>query len=116
MYMDKQLLFSEGQTLETGVSENIIDLGPKGEAYDPLFLVVILDTPLSGNLEVKVETSVTEDFATPKTLATFKGTEGKQHAVKERFPRGAEKYVRLTYTTGATGKVTAGLVLDVDTP
>lgn len=118
MYMDKQLQFSEEQTLATGVSENIIDRKAKGDAYEQNFLVVTLDRPLGAGmtLQVDVESAKDEAFTTPKILATFQGVEGKQQPIKERFPRGAERFVRLKYTTTATGKITADLVLDVDTP
>ena len=117
MYLDKMRVFSEEQNLVDGVSDNICDLGPKGEAYVQPFLVVNLNVPLGvgKTLQVDVETAKDEAFTTPKTLATFNGVEGKTQVVKDRFPRGAERYVRLKYTTTASGKVTATIALDVDT-
>ena len=119
MYADKQLMLSEGQNLVSGASENVLDSGKKGDAYDALWLVVATDKALAvgQTLKVEVQTATDSAFTTPVSLAIYQGKVGQSQVVKERFPREALQYVRLVYTpgVGVTGKVTSGLYLDVDT-
>ena len=118
MYIDKYKLFSEGQTLATGVSTNTINRQVTGEAYVPLFLAVTIDAALTAaqGLEVAIEHSDTPTGTYTK-LVSFTAKKQSGLVVAQRFPRGAKQYVRLQYTvTGTpTAKVNAFLTPDVPT-
>lgn len=120
MYMDRENLFSNEQDLAAGVSENIIDFGSRGDAYEALFLAVSLNgaIPEGQELKVDVETSDNEDFSTAEILASFTSKKGDINIIAERFPRMAKRYARLKYAPSeglASLKVTAFLTPDVPT-
>ena len=118
MYMDKNLVFSEGQTLAAGVSQNVIDFGTKEDGYPNAFLVVNLEKELSvaQNLTVEVQTSKEANFTTLESVATFVAKKGARNAVRQFLPLGLNRYVRLNYTVvGApTGKITAIVAADCE--
>ena len=118
MYMDKNLVFSEGQTLAAGVSQTVIDFSTKGDGYPNGFLVVNLEKELTvaQNLTVEVQTSKDSNFATLESVATFVAKKGVRNAVRQILPLGLNRYVRLNYAVvGApTGKMTAIVAADVE--
>ena len=118
MYMDKNLVFSEGQTLAAGVSQNVIDFGAKGDGYPNAFLVVNLEKELGAaqGLTVEVQTSKDANFATVESVATFHAKKGVCNGVRQILPLGLNRYVRLNYAVvGApTGKITAIVAADVE--
>ena len=117
MIIDKNLTFSELQTLAAGVSTNTLDAGPAENAYEQNFLVVKLDTPLTAaqGLSVTIETCDTA-AGTYEKLATFEAAKGKNKAIAQRVPFGTKQYTRLNYAvTGApAGKVSAFIAADID--
>lgn len=121
MYLDKQNLYSENQTLAAGVSENIIDHVAKGDAYEALWLGISVAPALSAgqSVAVEVQASDTEDFATPLVLATFNSLADARFglAIGQKLPRPQKRYSRLKYTlTGSpSGTVTAFLTPDIAT-
>jgi hypothetical protein len=127
MLFDLENLFSDRQAVTTtGNSANLIDTGASRDllAGEGLFLVVQVSTAFTAGgaatLTVALETDDNVNFGSPATLFTSPAipvaalTAGGR-AVQIRVPRGAERYLRLTYTVATgpmlTGAVIAGLVL-----
>ncbi len=115
MYIDKTKMFSDAQTIASGVSTNVIDRGDTGEAYEALFLYVSVSVPLLDTQGLKVAVETSADGVTFTEIANFTAEKKKAAVIKQRFPMGAKRYVRLNYVaTGTpTGKVTAALTTDV---
>ena len=124
MILDYENMFSKDQAVTaTAVSTNIVDLGP-GDAgpSERISLFVTADPPFTGTGTVSVGLQTADDaaMATPVMVATFAPTNAALLAggklVASRLPHGCKRYLRLNYTvtgTVADGKVTAGLVWDV---
>ncbi|WCE04429.1 Bbp16 family capsid cement protein [Pseudoxanthomonas sp. JBR18] len=127
MFLDAKNEFSTAQTIATAVSTNVIDLTPlKAAARDvgvgqPVYLVLTTPTTLAGTsptVTVAIQTDDNAAFSSPAVLATSAALIPAAFAagpVVIPLPSGAEKYLRLSYTTGGTvsaGTITAGLTLD----
>lgn len=130
MFIDKQLEFSDAQTIAAAASTNTIDLGPmKGtsrgvEAGEHTSIMLATPTAIvgGGTVTVAVQTDDNEAFSSATTLMTSKAYSAADFAAGPiflPFPPGAERYVRLSYTTGGTvsaGTIDAALVLDKSAP
>lgn len=133
MILDKLLMFSEAQAVTaSAASTDIIDLGPiAGDRRDigvgyPIELIVRVPTPAAAagdaTVQFALQTSATEDFATPVVLynsdavAVADLTAGAGFAVK--VPQGVLRYLRVYYNVAdgplTAGAFTSGLLLDVD--
>ena len=127
MLFDVETLFSNRQAVTTtGNSANAIDTGAAHNllAGEALTLVVQVSTAFTAGgaaaLTVALETDDNVSFSSATTLFTSPAipvaalTAGAR-PVQIRVPRGAERYLRLTYTVATgpmlTGAVIAGLVL-----
>lgn len=115
MLLDQNTILSDGEELTaTGASQNMIDLGAAGNAAPgALFVVCRVEKAFTGltKLEVALQTSDTEDFATPVVLACVTpAAEGfaknGQTLFAAAVPAGLKRFVRAYYTV--TGTVTAG--------
>jgi hypothetical protein len=122
MLFDLETLFSDRQAVTTtGNSANLIDTGASRDllAGEGLFLVVQVSTAFTAGgaatLTVALETDDNVSFSSATTLFTSPAipvaalTAGAR-PVQIRIPRGAERYLRLTYMV-ATGPMTAGAVI-----
>lgn len=125
MLYDLENIFSNNQTITAdAASTNVVKMasGPLKEvSYGtpiPLRIQVTEDFAGLTSLEVKVQTSATEDFSSPVDLATTGAVElaslkaGYQFPINY-IPKGNLGYMRLYYdvTGSATGgKITAGIV------
>ena len=68
MILDKELIFSEGQSLSAaGPSTNVVDQGAAGDAYVALWLVVNA-ADVSGTLGFDLETDSAEAFSSAESL------------------------------------------------
>ena len=121
MFLNKKAASTYGTT--PAVSDHVVANGNGGNAYDPPFLVINVSSAATagGNISVDLETSDAENFGTKADLATYSIPSGSLGTIiKERIPYGAKKYLRLELTGSASitgdGKITAGLVWDVDLP
>lgn len=123
MIFDYTFLFSDAQELtETGVSENVIDLGVDRDIGKgipvPLRVQVVEDFAGATGLTVEVETSETEDFASSETISTSGVIDAADLVagyvfMPQYMPWRTKRYLRLSYTvagTGTAGAVTAGVV------
>lgn len=90
----------------------------EGEAYNALWLMAHADQELSNEMTLELETSATEDFATPVSLGAFTLKKAKGSIVRSKVPVGNLGYLRLAYAaatgTISSGKLYAALVMDVD--
>ena len=122
MFLDHKAASSYGTT--AAYSDNVVANGNGGNAYDPAFLVVNVSgaATAGGNITVVLQTSDAEAFGSGVVdMATYTVPAGSLGTVvKERIPYGAKKFLRLKLTGSAAvtgnGKITAGLVWDVDLP
>ncbi len=129
MYLDKQLMFSEGQTItSTAASTNIVDLGAGDAGISSLDLLVLVDQTFTAAgaavLSVSLQTAANTAFANLVTLLTVPSqtlaalTKGKE-ICKLKLPGGCQRYLRLYYSVGTgpmtAGKISAGLLLDRQT-
>lgn len=116
MILDKELIFSEGQSLSAaGPSTNVVDQGAAGDAYVALWLVVNA-ADVTGTLGFDLETDSAEAFSSAETLLSVTAAERAEDGAifKGRVPRGAKKYLRVKYTgTVTAATVTAFLTKDV---
>lgn len=115
MLLDQNAMLSDGQELTaTGASQNVLDLGAAGNAVPgALFAVCRVDKAFAGltALEVKLQTSDTENFSAPDVLMSV--TPAAAGLAKDEttvfvaaVPAGLKRFVRAYYTV--TGTVTAG--------
>lgn len=117
MILDKQLFFSDKQTLTAvAVSTNVVDQGAAGDAYDALWFVLNVTTAITGTLGFELQTSTDEAFTSPIKLCTLAaaahGSTG--NVIITRVPKGAKKYLRVNYIGAPTaGAVTAFLAKDI---
>lgn len=122
MILDEQGLFSNNQAVTADTaSTNIIKLGNREIAFGTPVEMYIQVTEAFNNLTsltIKVQTSVTENFATAvdlaeQTILLANLTKGAVSSLKY-LPTGNLGYMRLYYTvTGTaptTGKIFAGIV------
>jgi hypothetical protein len=127
MLFDSQNLFSDTQAVTvTATSTNLLDTGAARDllAGEGLFLVVqvteAFDAGGAATVTVALQTDDNSSFSSPTTLFSspttgLSGLTLGARPVQIRVPRGAERYLRLSYTVAdgpfTAGKVTAGLVL-----
>ena len=106
--LDGESLFYNAKALTNGnVDSDVLKVGP-GDASDPTILVLRVKGAGTGTFKTVLETSATENFASPKTLGTYD-----QVPLSVHVPRGNLGYLRIKGTSTYTkGTVTAGLVLD----
>jgi hypothetical protein len=120
-YLDRQVLFSNDQAVTASTaSTDVVDLGPNrdvgaGEPIQVLIQIVEAFNNLD-TLGVSLQTSATENFASPTTLTAatlpLSGlTVGARFPITT-VPGGALRYLRLYYTVAgtnpSTGRITAG--------
>ncbi|MDR1684872.1 MAG: hypothetical protein LBR82_00245 [Desulfovibrio sp.] len=137
MILDKQNMFSQAQgpISATAAATNIVDLGPGDTGpSERLSLFVTADPPFTvtgvnaATITVELQTADAQAagvLTSPATVASFLVTKDAIQAggklVAARLPHGMKRYAGLNYTvtTGASttiaaGKLTAGLVYDVE--
>ena len=110
MILDEQGLFSNNQKVTTSVaSENILDLGKREVSFGtPIELFVQVSEEFNNltSLDIKVQTSIDEDFSDPVDLIeqTMTLAELKQGAVAaiKFLPKGNLGYMRLFYTVNGS--------------
>lgn len=109
MIFDGENLFFDKKTLSSGsMTSDILDVGP-GEANDNMHLVADVNTTeTSGTISFVLETAAEKTFTTSFQLGAYSGV-----PLSTKLPRGNKGFLRLTAkNTIASGKITAGLVLD----
>lgn len=117
MIIDDSLKLSEAQAVTvSAASTSVLDLGAKGDAYRPPFLVVQTREAAAAvgdaTVEFKVQTATDDVFTTPITLFSS-GAIGKaalalnSQPLAVRIPAGCKRYLRVWYEV-ATGPLTAG--------
>ena len=121
MILDEQGLFSNNQKVTaSAASENILDLGKREVSFGtPVELLIQVSEDFNNltSLDVKVQTSVEEDFSEPVDLIeqTMTLSELKQGAVSaiKFLPKGNLGYMRLFYTVNGAaptkGKLLAAI-------
>ncbi len=128
MILDKNLAFSEAQTIPTGAttaSTNIVDLGAVRDigVGEDMELVVVLTSALvgAGTVAVIIQTDDNESFSsavTAQTIGTFAATSaaGTRFVAKLQPNAIVERYMRVAYTAGVLtgGAASAYLVHGVD--
>lgn len=129
MLLDMETLFSDAQAITvTATSKNVIHtaLGKLKEiAFGtplPLLIQVVENFVGCTSVKVAVQTSATEDFATPVVLAETAAIPVATLKAGYRFPinfmpKGNLGYTRLYYTvdgTATAGKIDAGIVAGHD--
>ncbi len=123
MLLDNETLFSDNQAITTGTiySDNIVRFGEGEVDFLPLLVQVVVGFTKAEGLEVKVQTSETEDFTNAVDLASSELkladlSEGARFPIT-RLPKGNKGYIRLAYivsgdTAETDGKITAGVVVE----
>jgi hypothetical protein len=125
MILDQQNIMSEAQAISSAdaASDNYINQGAAGNAYEALWFVVraTVDGTGAGSMVFKLQTATDSAFTSPidlYTSASHVGTDidANTFLVKVRVPVGALKYIRAYYdVTGTiTGTFDAFLVADVN--
>lgn len=123
MIVDSRLEFSDGQELtETAASTNYIDLDVAGDAVEELYLVVQVDQASDSaddgeTVTAKLQSDDNASFSSPKdetAAVSIAQIEAGTTVIKQRIPRGLERYVRMAFTIAGTAltanpKVTAFL-------
>ena len=128
MYIDKQLLMSEGQAITaTAYSTNVLDLGSADAGKsDDLFLLVKTGSSAFNtltSLDISLGTSSTEAFSSETILfkvnILLAGLTANTDLIRVKLPVGMLRYARMTYTVNGSnpsqGALTAGLVQQVQT-
>lgn len=118
MILDKELMMSTKQALTAAaMSENVIDQGAAGDAYDALWLVLDVTTAITGTLSLALETDSNTNFSTAKeVLVSLAAVNARPvgNVYKGRLPKGCKRYLRMSYDgTVSAGAVSAYLVRDV---
>lgn len=132
MILDRETLFSDEQaiTSSSAASTDYIDLGLAnrdiGKGNEIELLITVTETFVTGDsatLNPSLQTDNASTFNTGPTTLWALGASGAAtlvagYQVKVRVPRDTDRYLRMYYTlatgTFSAGKITAGLVLDVD--
>lgn len=135
MYIDKNLMFSDAQSMVDVTattrtpSTYSVDLGAAGDADKELFCVIRIDTAFAAtggamNVTFTLETHTADDFAAAKTVLWSSGAIAKAtlvagYEIKFRVQRGMKRYLAVTATpdtnTVTAGKFDAFLVQGIDT-
>ena len=121
MILDEQGLFSNNQKVTASTaSENILDLGKREVSFGtPVELLIQVTEDFNNltSLDVKVQTSVEEDFSDSvdlieQTMTLSELKKGEVSAIKF-LPKGNLGYMRLFYTVNGSaptkGKILAGI-------
>ena len=130
MRLDSQAIFSDAQKITAAaVSTNVVKMASTENGLTevafgapvPLLIQVVEDFAGLTSLKVEVQTSATEDFASPKTLVAAEAALAELQAGFTfpiiQLPKGNLGYMRIKYTpTGSAtaGAITAGVVDAVD--
>ena len=127
MIFDNEALFLNKKAASTygttaAYSDNVVANGAGGDAYEACFLAIVVSEAATagGNLTIVLQTSDAEAFGSGVVdAATYSVPIGAiGEVVKARLPVGMKKYMRLKLTGSASvtgdGKITAGLVMDVN--
>lgn len=132
MILDRENLFSDEQAVTSSsvASTDLIDLGRAdrdiGKGNELELLVSIDETFVTGDsatLNLALQTDNAIAFNTGPTTLWSTGATGASGLTagtqwKVRVPRGTDRYLRMYYTlatgTFSAGKITAGIVFDVD--
>ena len=130
MRLDSQAIFSDAQKITAAaVSTNVVKMASTENGLTevafgapvPLLIQVVEDFAGLTSLKVEVQTSVTEDFTSPKTLVAAEAVLAELKAGFKfpiiQLPKGNLGYMRIKYTpTGSAtaGAITAGVVDAVD--
>lgn len=121
MYIDKELEFSDAQTVAAGPSTNVIDLGASrdvGIGRD-LFFTTAIDADVTGTLVATLQASDDEAFGSGVvTVATHTfdaaATAGSRIISKLPPKRAKARYFRVLYSGGTAGQVSAFINNDVE--
>ncbi len=121
MILDEQGLFSNNQKVTASTaSENILDLGKREVSFGtPVELLIQVTEDFNNltSLDIKVQTSVEEDFSDSvdlieQTMTLSELKKGEVSAIKF-LPKGNLGYMRLFYTVNGSaptkGKILAGI-------
>jgi len=129
MYKDKDLVFSNAQTIRGSsvISENVVNQGAAGDADEALWLVVRVATTFDSSgdastLTVDLRTSAAEAMSGPVVLWSSpaiaqSALTANAILAKVRVPKGTLQYLATYYTESAAftaGAIDAFLVKDVD--
>ena len=131
MLLDNENQFSDNQKITAAaISTDVVKMastehGMTEVAFGdpiPLLIQVVEDFAGATALKVEVQTSATEDFASPVTLVTAEETDATKLKAGYKFPiisvpKGNKGYMRLKYTPTGTvtaGAITAGVVAGYD--
>jgi len=140
MIFDRTLLFSNAQAITASASStDIVDLGATGTVYgaaaalsrdigkgmDVSILIQVVEAfNTLTSLKIGIETDDNAGFSSARevlsqTLTLAQLTLGKPSVIVTVPPGTAERYMRIYYTVAGTnptlGKITAGIVADVQT-
>lgn len=118
MILDEQGLFSNKQKItQDCTSENILALGKREVSFGtPVEIFVQIAEAFNNltSLSIKVQTSMTEDFATStdlieQTIALANLTKGAVSAIKF-LPKGNLGFMRLSYAVNGTAPTTGAVL------
>lgn len=114
MIFDQQNMFFDKTAAADIATSNVITNGGGGDAADPLFLVIHLDTAQTAKLTFTLKTSDAEAMSSPSTLAVLEVDDAPKGIFGTvKLPYGCKKFLRLdcAVESGGTfaGKCTAGL-------
>ncbi|MDD4556220.1 MAG: hypothetical protein PHE89_02675 [Alphaproteobacteria bacterium] len=115
MIIDKDLEFSDKQAVTVTAYSNVIDTVVAGEAIPALNLnVLCVETFAVAGMKVELESSDTENFATPVVAISSKefavvDLKAGVYLLKTPLPTGLKRYIRLKYVV-VSGPETAGKV------
>ena len=128
MILDYENMFSKDQAVTaTGGSTSSVDLGPGDAGPSERVSLFVTANPAftgAGTIAVEVQTSgavaANGDLTSPATIASYAVSNANLAAggklLAARLPHGCKRYLRLNYVVSGTiaaGKITAGLVWDV---
>lgn len=113
MILDKETTFMNKATLSGSTNSDVISNGNGRDAYNPLWLYVLVNSTLSGPATVVLNTSDNENMMPATAVATYTVAAATGSTVAAKLPTGLKKYLRLTVTGASSGTMTAVLTLDV---
>lgn len=118
MVFDGENLFFKNKVMSgSTINSDVVANGKGGDAYDPLWLLVVVNKDLSaGPATVELVTGDTDKMAGSKTIGSYKVDAKKGSKIMARVPVGAKSYlqVKVSGQTFTSGELTAALVSDVD--
>lgn len=113
MYIDKENTFMLKQNISAAFNSDVVQNGNGGDAYEALWLYVLVNTVLSGAATVKLETADTENMSGAVTVGTYTLPAQAGSKVAVRLPSGLKKYLRLNVSGITSGAVSGFLTPDV---